>query len=118
MEATSPRATVAVVKHKVKTGRIHEGVCSTFLQNVREGDRVPVFIRKATLKLPKDAKAPVILIGPGTGYAPFRGFLQEREYLLKSKKTSWASACYFSDVEKKSTITFTETKWRKLCQKT
>ena len=53
-------ATVAVVKHKTKTGRVHEGVCSTFLQNVREGDRVPVFVRKATFKLPKDVKAPVI----------------------------------------------------------
>ena len=88
-------ATVAVVKHKVKTGRIHEGVCSTFLQNVREGDRVPVFVRKATFKLPKDAKAPVILIGPGTGYAPFRGFLQEREYLLKSKKDELGECMLF-----------------------
>jgi len=81
-------ATVAVVKHKTKTGRVHEGVCSTFLQNVREGDRVPIFVRKATFKLPKDSKAPVILIGPGTGYAPFRGFLQEREYLSKLKNKS------------------------------
>jgi NADPH-ferrihemoprotein reductase len=88
-------ATVAVVKHKTKTGRVHEGVCSTFLQNVREGDRVPVFVRKATFKLPKDVKAPVILIGPGTGYAPFRGFLQEREYLLKSKKQELGECMLF-----------------------
>ena len=70
-------------------------VLDILLQNVREGDRVPVFIRKATFKLPKDAKAPVILIGPGTGYAPFRGFLQEREYLLKSKKDELGECMLF-----------------------
>ena len=50
------------------------------------GSSVPVFIRKSTLRLPHRTQNPVIMIGPGTGLAPFRGFLQERLAYKKQGK--------------------------------
>jgi sulfite reductase (NADPH) flavoprotein alpha-component len=55
-------------------------VCSTFLAD-RAGDRkFPVFIHSAKhFRPPEDGNLPLIMVGPGTGIAPFRAFLQERE---------------------------------------
>jgi sulfite reductase alpha subunit-like flavoprotein len=70
--------TCAVVHEKVPSGRLHEGVASFFLKRAAVGTPVPVFVRRSTFRLPKDTTTPVIMVGPGTGLAPFRGFLQER----------------------------------------
>lgn len=82
-------ATAAVVKFTTPTKRVHEGVCTTWLykQTVENGQlpRVPVFIRKSSFYLPKSLKTPIIMIGPGTGLAPFRGFLQERAHRAKTE---------------------------------
>jgi sulfite reductase (NADPH) flavoprotein alpha-component len=61
-------------------GRARKGVCSTFLADRVEADTaVPVFVQPArAFRLPADGSKPIIMIGPGTGVAPFRAFLEER----------------------------------------
>ena len=56
------------------------GLASTFLaERINPGDRVKVYIQKAHgFALPQDPKTPIIMIGPGTGIAPFRAFLHDR----------------------------------------
>ncbi|QPG63210.1 reductase, partial [Pseudomonas sp. BIGb0427] len=57
-----------------------KGVCSTYLADRSEPGRVEIFAQPTThFRLPGDSTAPVIMVGPGTGVAPFRAFLQERQ---------------------------------------
>ncbi|MBN3299782.1 NOS2 protein, partial [Amia calva] len=80
--------TVAVVNYHTQDGKgpLHHGICSTWLNTIKEGDTVPCFIRRANgFHLPEDASSPTILVGPGTGIAPFRGFWQQRLHALETK---------------------------------
>jgi cytochrome P450/NADPH-cytochrome P450 reductase len=73
--------TVAVVQGPASSGRgIYKGICSNYLAGRRAGEVIQAIVRetKAGFRLPDDASLPIIMIGPGTGLAPFRGFLQER----------------------------------------
>ncbi len=81
--------TVAIVRYE-SLSRKRKGVCSTFLaERVQLGDGVPVFIHSnKNFRLPASAETPVIMIGPGTGIAPFRAFLQER-VALGAKGRNW-----------------------------
>ena len=85
--ASSPKAhenevhlTVGVVRYDTH-GRKRKGVCSTFLaEGVQEGDKVDVFVTpNKHFKVPADPDAPLIMVGPGTGIAPFRAFIEERQ---------------------------------------
>jgi sulfite reductase (NADPH) flavoprotein alpha-component len=72
--------TIGVVKYELD-GVQHKGVASTFLsERLEMGSKTGVFVHKANhFRLPKDPNVPIIMVGPGTGIAPFRAFLEERE---------------------------------------
>lgn len=72
---------VAVVQYKTKIFKPRKGLCSTWLASLdpAQGEvYVPLWVKKGTLKFPKEKDTPVIMVGPGTGVAPFRSALQER----------------------------------------
>src|SRR5882757_6874569 len=82
-DAARCSVTVGVVEAPASSGRgVYKGVCSNYLAGRRVNDTIHATIRetKAGFRLPDDAAVPVIMIGPGTGLAPFRGFLQERAH--------------------------------------
>lgn len=94
--ASSPKAypdevhiTVRTVRYEAH-GRDRYGVCSVQLaERLQAGDALPVFIQhNPNFKLPANPDTPIIMIGPGTGVAPFRAFLGEREETCASGK-SW-----------------------------
>ena len=70
--------TVSVVRFQTESGRARGGVCSTFLAD-GGGLTAPVYLqRSGSFRPPAQGDAPMIMIGPGTGVAPFRAFLHDR----------------------------------------
>ncbi|QIY54267.1 molybdopterin-dependent oxidoreductase [Streptomyces sp. RPA4-5] len=73
------RLTVSVVRYENRAGRPRKGVASTFLADAEPGSPVPVFVQRAAhFRPPADPATPMVMVGPGTGVAPFLGFLDER----------------------------------------
>ncbi|MFF8554835.1 molybdopterin-dependent oxidoreductase [Streptomyces sp. NPDC015501] len=76
------RLTVSVVRYESRLGRMRKGVASTFLADAGPDSPLPVFVRRNDrFGPPADPATPMIMIGPGTGIAPFLGFLEERRAL-------------------------------------
>jgi cytochrome P450/NADPH-cytochrome P450 reductase len=89
--------TVGVVEGPASSGRgIYKGICSNYLAGRRAGETIQATVRetKAGFRMPDEASVPIIMVGPGTGLAPFRGFLQERA-ALKAKGASLGPAMLF-----------------------
>lgn len=164
LHPASVHVTAAVVRGETPTGRVHEGVCTTWLSRIQSGERtsarhtphtragsraarrcllspcwqrhvniawrcsayslqrrwpyrscgcmfipppslppagpkvapaVPVYLRSSQFRLPQDLSRPVVMVGPGTGLAPFRGFLQDRAGCLKAGAAALGPAVLF-----------------------
>ncbi|MEU1122105.1 bifunctional nitrate reductase/sulfite reductase flavoprotein subunit alpha [Streptomyces sp. NPDC005899] len=76
------RLTVSVVRYENHHGKPRKGVASTFLADAPADSRVPVFVQRSPhFRPPADPATPMVMVGPGTGVAPFLGFLDERRAL-------------------------------------
>lgn len=104
--SSSPKAhpsavhvTAVVLQYETPTNRINKGVATNWLLEQKPTEekqyKVPVFVRKSQFRLPIKSELPVIMIGPGTGIAPFRGFLQERNVAFKRDGTIGKTLLYF-----------------------
>jgi sulfite reductase (NADPH) flavoprotein alpha-component len=97
--------TVAVVRYETN-GRQREGVCSTFLSERARlnAPEVPVFVAESHFGLPADDNVPVIMVGPGTGVAPFRSFVMDRA-TRGAKGRNWL---FFGDQRKDSDFLYAD----------
>ena len=94
--ASSQRAHAGVAETSIRVvryeshGREREGVCSGQLgERTPVGTKLPVFLHtNQNFRLPEDGTTPVIMVGPGTGVAPFRAFLEERQ-AMGAKGDNW-----------------------------
>src|SRR5262249_74934 len=80
--------TVGVVRYKNSDGRECGGIASTYMADrIRPGQKVRAFIQPAhRFGLPASGQTPIMMVGPGTGIAPFRAFLEERKPTLAPGK--------------------------------
>lgn len=100
LHATTVHVTAVLVNYDTPTGRTNKGVATTFLaqkhpSTVDPLPRIPIFIRKSQFRLPTKTETPIIMVGPGTGLAPFRGFIQERDLWQKEGHTMGQTLLYF-----------------------
>lgn len=97
--------TVAVVRYE-GNGKRRKGVCSSYLAE-RVGERVPCYLHpNKNFKLPGDPSIPIIMVGPGTGIAPFRAFIEERRVMGSTGK-NWL---FFGDRSQKTDYLY-ENEW-------
>ena len=90
--------TVGVVDEPAISGKGQfKGVCSNYLAGLEKGNELFASLRptKAGFRLPENPELPIIMVGPGTGIAPFRGFLQERAILKSDGKKLGPSMLFF-----------------------
>jgi sulfite reductase (NADPH) flavoprotein alpha-component len=101
--------TIGAVRYTTH-GRDRNGVCSILCaERLQPGDTVPVYIQhNQNFKLPQNPDTPIIMVGPGTGVAPFRSFMQEREEMGIEGK-SWM---FFGDQHFMTDFLY-QTEWQK-----
>lgn len=87
---------VAVVEYKTMLAKKRKGLCSNWLKELQRGDKIRAVIKKGTFKFPKDENIPIVMVGPGTGLAPFRSLLMQiRLKWQQSMKTECKNTLFF-----------------------
>ncbi len=101
--------TIGAVRYNTH-GRDRKGVCSILCaERLQPGDTLPVYIQhNQNFKLPENSETPIIMVGPGTGVAPFRSFMQEREEIGAEGK-AWM---FFGDQHFVTDFLY-QTEWQK-----
>ncbi|XP_063065983.1 NADPH-dependent diflavin oxidoreductase 1 [Engraulis encrasicolus] len=102
---------LAVVRYKTRMHKPRKGLCSSWLASLdpSQGDvYVPLWVKKGSMKFPRDPDSAVIMVGPGTGVAPFRSALQER---ISQGKT--ANVLFFG-CRSKSKDFYCQTEWEEM----
>lgn len=97
-QSQSCSITVAVVEGPARSGRgTYEGVCTNYLRQQGPGATIYGYVRDngSNFLPPADPKTPLIMVGPGSGVAPFRGFLQERSVLKAQGEEVGPSLLFF-----------------------
>uniref|UniRef100_A0A069DWU7 NADPH--cytochrome P450 reductase n=1 Tax=Panstrongylus megistus TaxID=65343 RepID=A0A069DWU7_9HEMI len=110
---TTVHITAVKVEYDTPTGRRNKGVATSWLAGKVPNDPnalpvVPIFFRKSQFKLPTRPQTPIIMIGPGTGLAPFRGFIQERDMAREEGKPLGDTILYFGCRKKSEDFLYEE----------
>ncbi|PWG61966.1 sulfite reductase subunit alpha [Sediminicurvatus halobius] len=96
--------TVGVVRYEAEA-RQRKGVASNFLAERAAGREVPIYLQPAKdFAVPEDDRTPIIMVGPGTGIAPFRGFLEERH----ARGASGGAWLFFGNPHRESDFLYQE----------
>ena len=75
---------VAIVEYKTNLKAPRMGLCSNWLNKITNGQKIRIVIKKGTLRWPKNDE-PIVMVGPGTGLAPFRSLLQHKQATWNKK---------------------------------
>ncbi|XP_054735753.1 NADPH-dependent diflavin oxidoreductase 1 isoform X2 [Anastrepha obliqua] len=105
---------VAVVEYKTKMSLPRLGLCSNWLKTLSVGSIVKGVIKSGTMSLPVEAATPIIMVGPGTGIAPFRSVIQYRKEQQKNGAKIGDLVVFFGCRNKAKDYHFVEdfTRWQ------
>ncbi|MDR2628934.1 MAG: hypothetical protein LBC30_03025 [Puniceicoccales bacterium] len=100
---------VGVVSYTSAIGNKRNGIASNYLaHHANIGEGIRIFVVKSMFALPTNAESNIIMVGPGTGIAPFRGFLQERQCMAAKGDKVGKSWLFFGDRNRATDFLFEE----------
>ena len=107
------QVTIGVLQITTDAGKVRQGLCSNYLAGLQDGSQVRIGVRTSDFRPPTDPKAPILMVGPGTGVSPLIAFLQYRE-ALQQQGTQLGEACLYFGCRNHSDFLYGEqlTSWQ------